>query len=187
MFIRKPSTIIIAGISKLANYIIELPKLQVCRDCPKCGISDSLHAHGSYYRKCNRHAESGKSLNPIKVLRFLCKFCHITCSPLPECIPPRRWYLWEVQQLVIQERLLGKSWRSISRKFKIARSTCRRWFQDLHDKFPMHADTLRNVPGKLAQHLVHCFDVKSFWQSCLTHIDFARAMFLCHNAGIKIP
>ena len=146
-----------------------------------------MRPHGCYYRKPDRHALPGQSLNPIKVLRFICSICRKTCSALPECIPPKRWYLWETQQLVIQAYLSGNSWNSISQKFKIARSTCRRWVQNLQDKFSIHADILRNVPGQLSEHLVHCFDVESLWLSCLSKINLSRAMLLFHHSGIHIP
>ena len=185
--LNKVTSIILAGISSLAEYKAKLPQLNVCRTCPDCGRTAALHRHGSYGRKSYRKLGHQQSLNPVENLRFICKFCRKTCSALPECMPPRRWYLWEVQQAVIQEWLAGHSWNLISQKLKIARSTCRRWVQHLRDKFPLHADVLRNTPGKLSEHLVHCFDVKSFWQYCLAQVDLSRAMLLCHNAGIDIP
>lgn len=184
--LKKVTSIILAGISSLAEYKTK-PGLDVCRTCPDCGLARALHRHGHYPRKPDRNAEPGQSLNPVKILRFICRFCRKTCSPLPECIPPRRWYLWMVQQSVIQEWLSGKSWYVISQKLKVARSTCRRWIQHLQDNFLLHADTLKNVAGSLGEHLVHCFEVKSFWQSCFTQVGLSRAMLLCHQAGVDIP
>ena len=185
--LNKVTSIILAGISSLAEYKTKLPELDICRTCMNCGRAAALHRHGRYDRKSDRQSEPDISLNQVEILRFICKFCRKTCSPLPECIPPRRWHLWEVQQAVIQGHLAGKSRHAISCKFKVARSTCRRWIEWLQDKFLMHADVLRNVPGKLSEHLVHCFEVKSFWQRCFTQVDLSRAMLLCHNAGIDVP
>ena len=179
--------IIAAGILTLKQSLTQLENLPACDDRCSCGRINTLHRHGYYYRKSDRHAEPGQSLNPIKILRFICKLCRKTCSLLPECIPPRRWYLWKVQQSVIQEHLSGNSWHKISCKIKVARSTCRRWIQHLQNKFLLHADVLRNAPGKSSEGLVHCFEVKSFWQNYLAQFDLSRAMLLCHNAGIDVP
>ena len=184
---KKITLIILTGISNLTDYNVDNVKATVCRTCQNCSMVKALQLHGHYFRKANRSAEPGNSLNLVKVLRLICKFCRKTCRALPECIPPLRWYLWQVQQAVIQDCILGESLYSISQKFKVARSTVRRWFQHLQNKFPIHADVLRNMPGNIREHLVHYFDVKSFWQSCFSKISLARAMLLCHRANINIP
>ena len=183
----KVTSTILAGIPSLAEYKARLPQLDICRTCPDCGLAAALHRHGRYDRKSYRQSESDKSFNPVNILRFICKFCRKTCHALPECIPPRRWYLWKVQQAVILAWLAGSSWNFISQKFKIARSTCRRWVQHLQSKFPLHSDVLKNTASGISQKLVYCFEVKPFWQTCLTHIDLSRAMLLCHRAGVYIP
>jgi len=185
--LNKVTSIILAGISSLAEYKTKLPELDICRTCMNCGRAAALHRHGRYDRKSDRQSEPDISLNQVEILRFICKFCRKTCSVLPECIPPRRWYLWEVQQAVIQDWLAGHRWYVISQKLKVARSTCRRWIQHLQDNFLPHADTLKNVAGSLGEHLVHCFEVKSFWQRCFTQVGLSRAMLLCHQAGVDIP
>ena len=183
----KVTSTILAGIPSLAEYKARLPQLDICRTCPDCGLAAALHRHGRYDRKSYRQSESDKSFNPVNILRFICKFCRKTCHALPECMPPRRWYLWKVQQAVILAWLAGSSWNFISQKFKIARSTCRRWVQHLQSKFPLRSDVLKNTASGISQKLVYCFEVKPFWQTCLTHIDLSRAMLLCHRAGVYIP
>ena len=162
----------------------------VDRKCPTCGILDALHIHGSYNRNPDRPIVLGKKLlNPIIVLRYICKYadCRKTCSQLPECISPRRWYLWKEQQRVVQNYLDGNNWHEISTTTCIPVGTCKRWCSWLKDKFNIHAQILKNVAGNLHQVLADCFDFKSFWQKCFTHISLDRAMLLCHQSGLVIP
>ncbi|MBE0548932.1 MAG: hypothetical protein IH627_15050 [Rubrivivax sp.] len=82
--------------------------------CPHCRCS-GMWRHGCYHRKADRStgggAGGGESLNPVPVLRFLCRACARTCSRLPACIAPRRWYDWLVQQAVLVLLLGGSSLR----------------------------------------------------------------------------
>lgn len=68
--------------------------------CPRCGFNE-LHFHGSYDRKPDREGNAETTLNPVPIMRYACLGCHQTCSTLPECIAPRRWYLWSIQQAVL--------------------------------------------------------------------------------------
>jgi len=76
--------------------------------CPHCGSGGVWH-HGCYHRKADRLNSAEESLNPVPVRRFLCPGCWHTCSRLPACIPPRRWYDWFVQQAVLLLLLCGAS------------------------------------------------------------------------------
>ncbi|WP_232434777.1 DUF6431 domain-containing protein [Burkholderia ubonensis] len=76
--------------------------------CPHCG-SGCLWCHGCYGRKANRSADG--ELNPVPVPRFRCRSCTRTCSRLPLCICPRRWYSWSLQQNVLQLLIAGASLR----------------------------------------------------------------------------
>lgn len=68
--------------------------------CPRCGFN-KLQFHGSYNRKPDRSGNSATTLNPVPIMRYACLGCAKTCSTLPECIAPRRWYLWSIQQAVL--------------------------------------------------------------------------------------
>ena len=86
--------------------------------CPHCG-HNKLWPHGTYDRKADRSNSAEPTLNPIKISRYICCKCHRTCSQLPECIPPRRWYLWSIQQTAILLVLMGKlfvrqAWNQVS-------------------------------------------------------------------------
>jgi len=184
--------IILSGIISLPNYLVHLKKPRLCthlqRKCTCCGAANALHKHGSYSRQPDRPMFYGqKSLNPVRILRYICKLCRKTCSVLPECIAPLRWYQWAIQQLVLQQRLDGATWEVINQISGISIKTCRRWFTWLQNSFGKHAHVLKNVAGNLG-HLLHdCVNFKSFWQKCFSHISLDRAMLLCHQAGIGIP
>ena len=185
---KKVTSIIVSGIFNLVDYNMELPKLKICRTCTICGIADALHLHGYSYRKSDRNTNPyKKSLNPLKIIRCLCKICKRTCLAIPECISPKRWYIWQKQQYVINSRLNGKTWACISAATDISIKTCRRWYHWLNNKFNAHAHILKNVAGNLHQILADCIDFKSFWQKCFAHISLDRAMLLCHQAGVDNP
>lgn len=94
--------------------------------CPYCGFT-KLWGHGRYERKGNRHSIRSGSLDPVLVPRYLCLGCRHTCSRLPECVPPRRWYSWTFQQLVLLTLLSGRSLNKSSTQFDLDRHTVRRW------------------------------------------------------------
>jgi hypothetical protein len=185
--------VILSGFTTIMDYLAymndPIHKCQAClRRCNICGLADALHRHGSYPRKPDRSILPGtETLNPVPIQRYICKNCGVTCSELPECIPPRRWYPWEVQQFVIEERLLGKTWDLISEVCGASVKTCRRWFNQLRTQCASHADVLRNVAGSLCEVLASSVDFKSFWQKCFSEISLARSMLLCHQAKITVP
>lgn len=178
--------VILSNILSLTQYISitqENPQLLRPEFCPACGRT-GLWCHAHYLRKPDR-SPTGE-LNPVLIFRFLCRFCGKTCSVLPECIPPRRWYLWEIQQLILYQLLLGASVRAASRSQnnRPSRSTCRRWWAWLLAQFLTQRDALLvRFPelGRTAE------TVKQFWPACLAKITLARAMYFCHQAGVPIP
>ena len=87
-------------------------RLEYCLCCGKSG----LWFHGCYSRKADRSGDAGKSLNPIFIQRLFCPNCRKTCSALPECIPPRRWYLWDEQQTALLLLLAGNSLSACAKK-----------------------------------------------------------------------
>ena len=151
--------------------------------CPHCGKSFPHH-HGYYPRKADRQNSAENSLNPIPIFRFRCDFCKRTCSVLPECIPPRRWYLWIVQQAALLLICLGYSKRSIASKLHLARSTVRRWEGRLQEMFKIHAFHLCSREPTLG---VSLFSYLTFWDGCLKIMSLARAMYWIHHAGCAVP
>jgi hypothetical protein len=118
--------------------------------------------HGCYHRKADRSA-GGESRNPVAVLRFLCRECLRTCSRLPACIAPRRWYDWAVQQVVLMILLGGGVVHGCSRCAGRARRTMRRW-RDWRDargeRFAFFLRSRFAELGRIADHA-------SFWRHVL--------------------
>ena len=91
--------------------------------CPHCGLA-TLWGHGCYERKADRRPEPSGSLNPVFIPRFFCQGCRQTCSRLPECIAPRRWYGWAVQQVVLLWLLAGGSLHQAAGQGGMDRRSC---------------------------------------------------------------
>jgi len=176
---------IIAGLLSLNQYVEVLKNApDACRleKCLCCGKANPWH-HGGYQRKADRSNSGNISLNPIVIQRFFCPDCHHTFSVLPECIPPRRWYLWEVLQAALLLSITGISLRAVASKSIPARHTIKRWTTRFEEQFCQHKDILCNYFTELGRTI----NFSSFWESCLRHIPLSKAMQLCHASGATIP
>jgi len=181
------TAIIIPEITTLAQHIFRLSadlSYYLPDFCNNCGHF-KLWFHGFYYRKCIRANENrtDKLENPIPIPRFRCPSCRKTCSALPECIAPRRWYRWKIQQAVLMACFLGTSLRQIEKKYRMSRSTIKRWYDHLESKFKEHAFFLKARFPFLGEHT----DLTSFWLSCLHRMSLAKAHYYLHLAGSIIP
>lgn len=150
--------------------------------CPSCDYA-VLWGHGCYERQPDRGIESGGQFNPTLILRFYCPGCGRTCSRLPQCIPPRRWYLWLVQQWVLQALLAGESLNSVSRRFFPCRRTIKRWLSwitecsalfrfHLSTHFP-HWEKQRHVDG--------------YWLASWKHATLSTQMLTLARSGVVVP
>jgi len=176
---------IVAGILSLIQYqksLINEPDRYLPEKCLCCGVA-GLWRHGHYDRKADRQGTAEESLNPISILRFFCPHCRKTQSVLPECIPPRRWYLWEVQQVVFLLLLAGKSIYAIAQEVTPSRSTIKRWFIRLAERFHFHKDALCNRFIALGRNE----NLEGFWAACFQILSLSEAMRFCHVSGISIP
>jgi hypothetical protein len=178
-------SIIVSEITDLNQYLSVLNEaVESLRPkcCIHCGMANPRH-HGHYDRKADRENPKSTSLNPIPILRFYCPHCKHTCSVLPECIPPRRWYLWSVQHMVLLLLALGNSLRAVASRASPSRSTCRRWWNRLQDRFLKHRDALCAKISELGQ----AIGFNDFWSRCFAKMPLSRAMLVCHLAGVVIP
>lgn len=151
--------------------------------CCNCGMP-GLHCHATYERLSDRENRGKDSLNPIIIQRYICPYCRKTCSVLPECIPPRRWYPWFIQQAVLLACLLGKSLNEISRQHIPSRSTCKRWWEWLHERSNDFTHQLRSLfPDELGR----CPDFQSFWSACFEKMILSKAMWYCHQGEVIVP
>ncbi len=178
---------IIPEIATLTQYLFLYftdPDIFRPDSCPYCCLG-SPWSHGCYYRKADRINPSESTLNPIPIRRFRCRSngCGRTCSVLPECIPPRRWYLWTVQQVALMLIFNNHSARSAAQQLLPSRHTVKRWYLQLHEKFALHASHLRSRYSILGYQ--NTFE--SFWQVCLAKHPLSQVMRYLNNVGIPVP
>jgi len=156
---------IVSAVTSLEQHCVAVardPEVYRPVACPHCGIG-GLWRHGCYHRKADRDARPGASRNPVPILRFCCQGCRRTCSRLPACIAPRRWYDWAVQQLVLLCLLGAGSLHQASRLCGVARHTARRWWNWLEARNETFAFFLRSRFPEWGR----TRDRESFWRTCL--------------------
>jgi len=170
----------------LFTFLKQPDRYRPCQ-CPHCGKS-GLWMHGVYYRQARCEKGVGGSA-PIQ--RFLCPDCEQTCSVLPQYIPPRRWYHWAAQQLVLRLFIMGYSLLDIYRRMSISLpnprtpsiSTLYRWRRQCRCQFPMHQFQLCSHHPELGRYTGY----HAFWNACLDKMSLSRAMLTLHQAGLTIP
>lgn len=151
-------------------------------NCPHCN-SKAPRCHGVYFRKSDRENAGNKNLNPIAIPRFYCAKCKRTCSVLPECIPPRRWYLWCMQQACILFYFGKSSFRYIAKNNLPSRWTISRWIRNLKKQFAIHSFYLKSYFSELGIFN----DFERFWKNCLEKLTLSKLMLLLNNSGVVIP
>lgn len=178
---------IVSGILSLTQYLTSLettPKLYYLECCPHpdCGKS-GLWRHGFRFRKSDREHDEQSTMNPIPILRLYCPSCGHTCSLLPECIPPFRWYLWLIQQAAIKLYFDGLSFNNISQKIGPSRWTISRWLKRLGDQFNTQALHLKSKWSWLG----YQSSLKEFWRALFDKMDLSYAMLFLNNQGVIVP
>lgn len=163
---------IVATVTSLAEHLIAVvsdPEQYRPEACPHCRLA-GVWRHGCYHRKADRGV-GGESLNPVPVLRFLCRACARTCSRLPACIAPRRWFDWVVQQAVLVLLLGGMSLHGCARTSGRSRRTVRRWGEWLHARDEPFAFFLRSRWPELGR----AADFTSFWRNVIDELSLQQA------------
>ncbi len=150
--------------------------------CQYCG-KDALWSHGHYLRNADREGVDGEYLDPVPILRYLCSHCKHTCSRLPSCIPPRRWYLWRIQQTALILILSGASLHKAARQSQPGRRTIGRWWHWIHERYAEHSLHLRNRFPELGRHASRA----AFWSACFRQMSLADAMALLDRDGVTVP
>ncbi len=177
---------ILAGFLSLIQYKTEVEKDLREKFRPKkcvyCGRKTPWR-HGPYIRNSDRLNRSCDSLNPIFIQRYYCSDCGKTMSVLPECIPPRRWYLWETQQEAVLLLFLGSSARSVEQQVKPSRHTIKRWAAWLIAQFKIYKDALSSHFPSLGLFP----EPIGFWAHVFEKLSLATVMRLCHVSGVAIP
>lgn len=173
---------IVSAIACLQQHLMTLaatPEAYRPERCPQCGRA-GLWGHGRYYRKADR---GSGALNPIPVPRFVCRGCGGTCSRLPSCLPPRRWYLWSLQAAVLLGLLSGASLRECADTSGRARSTVRRWWQWLQQRHEPLAFRLRSHWPEWGR----AGSWQGFWQLALAQEPLREVMAWLDRQGVAVP
>ena len=175
---------IVIGITSLEQHLQTLsqnPEVYRPQSCPDCGFG-RLWVHGDYDRKADRIGVGEGNLNPIPIPRFRCAGCWCTCSRVPECIAPRRWYNWLVQAVCLLavmrgvEPELGASGRSPARR------TIGRWWgwlQECGPVFRFHLNSRFAELGALGEEL-------DYWCHVIGTMGLSRAMAFV-NREMRVP
>lgn len=167
---------IVASVTTLEQHIEavkQTPEIYRPLCCPHCGIK-IVWQHGYYTRKADRRQQGEDSLNPVPILRFCCSACRRTCSRLPLCIAPRRWYDWSAQQGALDGLLNGDSLRGCARAEVRDRRTVGRWWNWLQERgqtFESHLRARQPELGRVAGFV-------DFWRHVFKSMGLAAAMAL---------
>lgn len=110
----------------------------------------------------------------MPILRYCCSACRRTCSRLPQCITPRRWYDWSVQQGVLERLLKGFSLQHCARTDVPDRRTIGRWWQWLANGSQTFEFHLRQRLPELGR----AAGFGDFWRQVIQSMGLAAAMAL---------
>ena len=164
------------------NTLKQTPELYCPDACIYCQET-SIWRYGYYYRKPDRLNHGDASQNDIPIPRFKCVTCRRTFSTLPECIAPRRWYPWAIQQACLWLSLSGWSIRNIHQLFPAARSTLSRWVRWMGDKFNDHHRVLCNKVSAMGYYSAYT----PFWLHWFESNLLSHAMLLLNRQGEIVP
>lgn len=139
--------------------------------CPHCGLN-VMWRHGCYHRKADRDGSADFTYNPVPICRYCCSGCRRTCSRLPLCISPRRWYNWAVQQEVLLHLLCGWSLHQCNWWTCLDRRTVRRWRDWLHVRHDEFTFFLRSRFPEWGRSV----DAHAFWLKALADMSLWNVM-----------
>lgn len=172
----------ILTLSQHLNALEQTPELYRPNACIHCHET-MIWRYGYYYRKPDRLNHGEDSLNDIPIPRFQCVACRRTFSTLPECIAPRRWYPWFVQQWCLYCCLKGCSVRRLNQVFLPSRSTISRWFHWLEETFTEYHRVLCSKFASLG-YFATC---RPFWLHWLDSKLLSHAMVLLNQEAVIVP
>lgn len=164
------------------NTLKQNPDLYCPDACIYCQETE-IWRYGYYYRKPDRLNHAEESQNDIPIPRFQCVACRCTFSTLPECIAPRRWYPWAIQQACLWLSLSGWSIRQIYQIFPTSRSTLSRWVFWLNERFPDHHRVLCSQVASMGYYSTRV----PFWLHWLDSKTLSHAMVILNQSAVIVP
>jgi transposase-like protein len=147
----------------------------------RCGLA-RLWRHGHYKRKPRENGGCAE----VKVPRFRCAGCNSTCSVLPSCVAPRRWYMWSMQQAVLVYLLCGIPQEQCAQELAHLGpgiSTMQRWWRWLkrrHEELSFHLRGLQPQWGRAA-------DWRELWLLAMEQEPLRELMAYLDAQGLSIP
>lgn len=180
----QPMQRIVAGITSIEQHeqTIDLaPEMYRPPCCPHCGIK-IVWSHGCYHRKADLCNRGEGNRNPVSILRYCCSVCRRTCSRLPECIAPRRWYNWLLQQVGLSPVIGSAAPTSSVADPTPAYRTLKRWKQWLQERGGLFRLSLTSRFPDLGR----VADDTHFWRGVFDTLGLSRAMAWC-NQEIPVP
>ncbi len=165
---------IVVGITNLEQHrhaLSQTPEIYRPPSCPHCGIK-TVWSHGHYSRKADLCNRGEANHNPVPILRYCCSVCRRTCSRLPECIAPRRWYNWRLQQSALHALLTHREPQSPPPCPTPARRTLGRWWRWLQERSAQFRFTLTSRFPELGR----AGDDAMFWHGVMDSLGLSCAM-----------
>ena len=181
-------SLILSGVFTLLQHVNQLQKDPESYRPAKCPCGHGrVWCHGRYTRKpcCSDPAE--QVFAPVQVLRYYCPDCHATCSVLPECLPPRSWYLWKVRQIIFLSLIVGTSMRRTVAQYGSNsdaphETTIKRWWKRFQANFVEYSFHLRNHFSWLGRQ-----SFTAFWITLLQRHSLSSVMCLLACEGVTVP
>ena len=131
-----------------------------------------MWGHGRYYRKADLEHRGEANANPVPIPRYCCAGCGQTCSRLPECIAPRRWYNWLLQQSGVRAVIDDRPPPAPPAGPTPARRTVGRWWRWLQMRTPLFRFYLSSRWPELGRLVVDT----AFWRAVFAGSGLAAAM-----------
>jgi transposase-like protein len=171
----------IASLQEHLHRLINQPEDYRPEHCPQCGQTH-LWCHGHYTRKPRENGEHKE----VDVLRYRCVDCKKTCSVLPSCIAPRRWYMWSMQQAVLMYLLCGGTQEACAQELAHLGPAIRtmqrwwRWLRRCNDDFALHLRNKQPDWGRTA-------NWQEFWRAAMVDEPLRELMAYLDSQGVDIP
>lgn len=164
---------------------INNPTLLYPSRCGDCGYL-KFNCNGFYDRKSEDRGKDVDLKNgTLRIRRVKCKNkdCGKNYSILPSIIPPRRWYLWCMQQYVLALVLSGVSIKKVALQCAMARSTIRRWSNWFKSRWSEFCSEL------MAEYSDLCGTTSAdqFYSILIERWKLHQVMHKLHQLGLAIP